>query len=393
MKRKSTTLTVSKQFVAKSSLVAAAVLMAISAPIQMGPIARADEYDERIQAIQREVNQFNSEAGRLAREADTLQNALNRLVADKQAIQAQIDLNQAQHDKLVHDIAANEKKIIENQDALGVILADLYVDDKITPLEMIASSKNIGDFLDKQEYRNSVRESLDATITQIKTLKAQLEADKEEVTAVLEDQKNQRAVLAAKEAERAELLRKTKNDENAYRSLVADKEQEIGQIQAEQQAAYERARAAWTGGYISSGGSGGYPWANSYWDPYAGYSTEVDSWGLFARQCTSYVAWKLSSQGKGVRGFAGQGHAYQWPGTTASYTSQRVGDPKVGDAAVIGYDPVRYPYGHVMYVESVNGNGTINISEYNFAGPGIYSERVISQGEYAYWTFITFPGR
>ena len=171
MKHRSTTPLVSKQFVAKSSLVALAVLMAISAPIQMGPVARADKYEEKIRAIQQEVNEYNAEAGRLAREADTLQGALSRLTADKQAIQAKINLSQAEHDKLVYDIAANEKKMVENQDALGVILADLYVDDKISPLEMIASSKNIGDFLDKQAYRSSVRQSLSSTIKEVRALK------------------------------------------------------------------------------------------------------------------------------------------------------------------------------------------------------------------------------
>ena len=39
-----------------------------------------------------------------------------------------------------------------------------------------------------------------------------------------------------------------------------------------------------------------------------------------------------------------------------------------GAAAVmnIGY------YGHVMYVESVNGDGTITVSDYNFAWDGLY---------------------
>ena len=29
-------------------------------------------------------------------------------------------------------------------------------------------------------------------------------------------------------------------------------------------------------------------------------------------------------------------------------------------------------YGHVMYVESVNGDGTITVSDYNFAWDGLY---------------------
>lgn len=366
MKRQSTTLTVSKQFVTKSTLVAAAVLMAITAPIQMGDIVRADRYEEQIRAIEREVQGYNAEAGRLAAEADTLQNAIGRLNAEKNVIQSQITLSQAKYDQLAADIAANEKKIKENQDALGVILADLYVDDKITPLEMIASSKNIGDFLDKQEYRNSVSEKLSDTIAEIKDLKKQLEEDKIAVERVLEDQKSQRAVLAQKEAEKQNILAQTKNDENAYRSLSAKKNADIEKLR--QQQAAENARrmqsVGMSGVPAPSAGNGGYPavWANAPMD------TIVDSWALYNRECVSYVAWKVANSGRFVPNFGGQGHAYQWPATTARYGIPQGSTPKVGSAAIM----YGGPYGHVMYVEAVNGDGTITVSDYNLGLDGLY---------------------
>ncbi len=366
MKHRSTTPTVSKQFVAKSTLVAAAVLMAITAPMQLGPIVRADSYDEQIRAIEREVEGYNAEAGKLAAQADTLQNALNRLTAEKNVIQSQIDLSQAKYDQLVADIAANEKKIADNQEALGEILADLYVDDKITPLEMIASSKNIGDFLDKQEFRNSVRDNLTSTINEIKKLKKQLEADKVAVENVLKDQKSQREALAAKEAEQQSLLNQTKNDENAYRSIAASKNAEINKLRAQQAA--ENARRMQSVGMsgipAASAGNGGYPaqWANAPMD------SIIDNWALYNRECVSYVAWKVASTGRFVPNFGGQGHAYQWPATTSRYGIANGSTPKAGAAAVM----YGGPYGHVMYVESVNGDGTITVSDYNLGLDGLY---------------------
>ena len=41
---------------------------------------------------------------------------------------AQVDLSQAKYDKLVNDITETEKQIAENKDALGQIIADMYVD-------------------------------------------------------------------------------------------------------------------------------------------------------------------------------------------------------------------------------------------------------------------------
>ena len=42
--------------------------------------------------------------------------------------------------------------------------------------------------------------------------------------------------------------------------------------------------------------------------------------------------------------------------------------PKVGSAAVL----MEGEYGHVMYVKSVNGDGTITVSDYNLKWDGLY---------------------
>jgi surface antigen len=396
MKHRSTT-PVSKSFVAKASLVAAAVLMAISGPVQMGTVARADQYDDKINAIRKQVNAYQDEANKLRGEANTLQAKVDQLSNEASAIQKQIDLNQVRYDQLIAQIAATEKKIVNNQDALGETLASLYVDDDISPLEMLASSSNISEYLDKQEYRNSIRDTLSQKIGEIKQLKKDLDKKRTNVEKVLAEQKAQHEILAGKKAEQQKLLNDTKGNEAAYQLLISTSQAEMQKIQAEQQAAYARARAAWGGGYINSTDTSGYPYANAYWNRSIGYSTVVDEWALYARQCTSYVAWKLSSQGYGVRPFNWQGsprgNANEWPSTVSYSVQQTTGVPHVGDAAVMSNIDGDYTTGHVMYVESINGDGSINISEYNFRAPGEYSERTIPRSSYGWWTFITFPRR
>ena len=188
MKQRSTTPNiVSKQFAAKSCLVAASVLMAATSVIEMGSVAVARDYDAEIKANEQEAAKFNDEANKLGQMASTLEAELAKLRNQAASIQRQIDASQKEYDKLVANIAANEKKIKENQDALGVVIADLYVDDQISPLEMLASSSNIADFLDKQEYRNSIRNTLKTTIDDINRLQKQLEADKIATARVLEE--------------------------------------------------------------------------------------------------------------------------------------------------------------------------------------------------------------
>lgn len=385
----------------KIILASLAILIAVAVPIQiMTRTVSADEYDDKINALQNEISQFKAESDRLNSEAATLQNALAIINNEKTAIQTQIDLSQAKHDKLVSDIAATEKKIVDNQDALGTTIANLYVDDKISPIEMIASSSNISEFMDKQEYRNSVRDELTITISKIKELKKALDTQKVAVGKVLEEQKGQREVLAAKESEQQSLLSKTRGDEAAYQGMIKGNESQIAEARALQAAL--RSRSSSTGGsrvvngnllanYITDSKFGSWtdkncPMAGWYSTggvdyPYGGYPANYgqDGRGYGCRQCASYVAWKINQ----VKGY--------WPswGNASSFGSKGAPSaPKAGTVAVMYNDGP----GHVAWVETdpyistsgpLIGQRVIQVSQYNYDygfGYGMYSLMELSVG-------------
>ena len=375
MEKRSTT-PISKVFIRRSSLLALAVIMAISAPITLfSNTAVARDFEAEIRAVQNQIDQYNAQATRLAREADTLQNRVAQFNSEKAKIQAQIDLSQAKHDELVTKIETNEEKITTNQDALGRILADMYVDDGISPLEMLASSQNIGDFLDKQEYRASIRSSLSETIGEITRLKEELEQQRTDVKQVLDDQTNQRNLLASKQAEQQKLLNDTKGEEAAYNRLSAEGQAKRDSIMREQQAAIDAAmRAAGGGGQAVAGdpNKGGYPanLANSNY-----YAPIVDPWGMYSRQCVSYTAWKVYQKNGFMPYWGGVGNANQWPQNARNAGIPVNKTPRVGSVGVI----MAGQYGHTVWVEAVNSDGTINISQYNYfnaggSGWGHYSE-------------------
>ena len=376
MKHRSTTPVSSKQHVAKSSIVAAAVLMSASIPVAFAQNVLADKYDDQVKKLQSEADSYQQRASTLGVLASTLQAQLDTLTKQKNEIQAQINTSQAKRNKLEKDIAATEKKIAINKEALGEIVADMYVDSSISPLEMLASSKNIGDYVDKQEYRSSMQDNLNSTIKQIKSLRSQLEKQKKQVENVLRDQKSQKNALAAKEAEQAKLVSDTRGEESAYNGLVARRNNEISSVRAQQAAAMAAAARQSTGGSLNIGAGsasgGGYPaiWANAEQD------TLVDNWGLYNRECVSYTAWKVASTGRYVPHFGGAGNANQWPSTTARYGIANGSTPKAGSVAIwyVG------AYGHAMYVEAVNGDGTITVSDYNNNMDGL------GWGRYHYYT-------
>ena len=367
MKRRSTT-SVSVSFTARASAVAAIVLVASAGIVQFGSTVLARDYEAEINANSQQAEKYQEEADRLGSVADTLQDAVAQLNNQVSDIQSHINDSQKKHDDLVDEIAKNEELIQKNRKVLGNILAEMHVDDQISPLEMLASSKSIGDYIDKQEQRSTLRTNLNDKIKEVRQLQKTLEENKKDVENVLQDQQAQKTQLASKKAEQQKLLSDTKNDESAYQKLVSEKRSQIEQIRADQAEANRLAMQSSGGGYANVpqgvAGGGGYPgeWANAPLDAH------IDPWDLYTRECVSYVAWKVWSTGRYVPNFNGAGHANQWPSTTAQHGIANGSTPKAGAAAVMMVGT----YGHVMYVEAVNGDGTITVSDYNFAWDGLY---------------------
>jgi len=385
MKLRSTT-PASIPLAARSALVIVSAVIIIAVPIQMTQKASADQYDDRIAALQQDINNYNSQSAALAGQANTLQTAVAELQNQASAIQAQINLNQAEYDKLAAQIADTEKKIKDNQDALGTTIANMYIDNKVTPIEMLASSKNISDYMDKQEYRSSARDQLSSTITQIKTLKAQLDKQKLDVGKILEDQKNAKQALVDKQSQQQTLLDQTQGQEAAYQQLSSSSEAKKRELQDQQQAAIWAAEnRGGTVTSISDPTKGNYPWAGNgcyvddYLNSHGGINSDgTDELGYACRQCTSYAAWKvLEHTGNAYRYW---GNANNWP----NHWSNQGTAARANSVGVI----TSGAYGHVVWVETdPDAEGYIIISQYNsqnLGGPGWgqYSKIRVHQSTY-----------
>lgn len=397
MKQRPTT-PVSKGLVTKSLLVAAAVLMVVAAPLSVQPRAYADPFDDQIKALQQEVDAYQDRARKLREQAESLQVQLNLLSAQKAQIQAQIDLNQTRFDQLRQQIIDTERTIKVNQTALGETLASLYVDDAISPLEMLASSKNIGDYVDKQEYRSSVRDQLSKAIDKIKALKNSLETQKTDIERVLGDQTNARSALSSKEAEQQALVASTRGEERSYQQLSAQSNAKKLEVQNQQQAAIEAAmrRASGSGSVNILPGDpnkGGYPWeqgctVDSNAVSHGGTDRNGgDPLGYGCRQCVSYTAWKVIQKTNYEPKY--WGNANMWPKSARAANFSTGSTPRAGSVGVISAGD----YGHVVWIEAVNSDGTVDVSQYNYfnaGGPGWghYSKMRVSAATYD--TYIYF---
>lgn len=379
-----TTTPVSKSRTKKGIVAIAIVFMASATFAYVNKPAAADEYDNKIASLQADMSRYQTESDRLNAEATTLGNALAQITNEKNALQSQVDLSQAQYDQLVIKIADTEKQIAENQKALGTTIASLYVDDNVSPIEMLASSKDIGEFLNKQEYRNSMKKELSSTITRVQDLKITLGTQKTEVEKVLGEQKTARDSLAAKESEQAALVAQTRNDEAAYQGLIASSAAQIASAKAAQAAI--RARSNATGGYtlVDAGSLAGYPWDNSNCRMQGYMSTGgvpgtdgLDGHGYGCRQCVSYVAYRVAkATGVYYNDLGNGGQTAQNLVSKHNWTNLG-GRPQAGSVASLWGNP-----GHTAYVEQVSADGSkVLVSQYNYdygAGYGMYSEMWLS---------------
>jgi surface antigen len=109
----------------------------------------------------------------------------------------------------------------------------------------------------------------------------------------------------------------------------------------------------------------GYPYTARC--PGAGIAEVVDRWGMYACNCTSYVAWALLANGQQIGWFVpGAMDAWNWPHVARLAGIRTDTRPTVGSVAV--WPKLARPFGHVAYVTGVRRDGTIDVAEYNLPG-------------------------
>jgi len=97
--------------------------------------------------------------------------------------------------------------------------------------------------------------------------------------------------------------------------------------------------------------------------------------------CTWYVYNKRAQIGRPVGSFWGNAVTWASYARSSGYTVNNT--PAVGAVMQNGGG-----YGHVAFVESVGGDGTVTISEMNYAGWNVVSSRTLSAGQAASYNYI-----
>jgi surface antigen len=314
-------------------------------------------------------------------QSEGYQGALNTLDAQISSLQQQISANQAREASIEQQMTANQQEIVTKKASLSDDVKTMYINGSMTTIEELATSKNLSDYVDKQEYQTVVQNQLTAIIQQIAALQNTLQLQKAQIDQLLTSQNAQNAQLAAAQSQQAQLLSLNQQQQGAYDAQVSANKGKISALDAQQAAIIQAGTRNVTipgpsggaGGACDNGyGNGGYPmvWCNASQD------SLTDSGGFPNRECTSYAYWYFT-QIEGHGDFRVSGNANQWLGTS-SYPTHSA--PAVGGLAV----ETAGEFGHVAVVQALPGQtyagatvpaGYVLVSEmnYDFEGHFRYS--------------------
>ena len=356
----------SDSFAATTAYKLRALVLVVAASSLVGSVAlvHADQFDAQINALSAQNASTQNLVDGLAAQASSYQGAIDTLQQQISALQAAIQTNQDKQAQLQQQITADQQLVDQKKQQLAATIKSMYIDGQTSTIEELASSKDLSAYVDKEEYHTAVQNQLDGTIKEIAALQSELQQQKAQLDVVVKSEQQQNDQLASAQSQQQQLLAYNEGQQAAYNQQISSNQAQIASLRAQQAAANRR-----LGGSDVAGdpNHGGYP---GKWDYPVPQDSLIDSWGMYNRECVSYTAWKVYQTYGYMPYWGGSGNANQWPGDARAAGIPTGSTPKVHSVAI----SMNGAFGHAMWVESINGNGTINVSQYNKSLTGLYSE-------------------
>ena len=351
----------SRSKLVRSSLVVLAVLVSVLWS-GVGSVL-ADQFQEQINQLQAQNASNQAASAQLADVAASYEGEIARLQNKLDSLQQAIVTSQKDSDELQKKIEAAEIELNHQRDVLGKNIKAMYLEGQVTTLEILASSDDLSEYVNKAEYRNSVQSKVKTTLDKINDLKLGLQTKQNQLQIIIKDQQSQQQLLQATQTQQSQMLAYTEGQKAAYDGQTKDNQAKINELRRLQ--AIQNAAIYGGGAIIQNSRCDIYPqnWCNAAMD------SIVDTWGMYNRECVSWTAYRVAASGRYMPYWGGIGNANQWDDNAIAAGIPVDSSPRVGDVAVsnTGY------YGHVMYVEAVHGDGTIAVSQFNHDWQGTYS--------------------
>ncbi len=200
------------------------------------PLVRADRFQDQINALNATNGQKKDAQNQLGAEASGIADTISKVQAEINAVQAKINDNQAKMAELKVQIKAAEDELIHQKGLLSQTIRAMYLEGDITTVEMLATSKDLSDFFDKQQYRESVRSKIKNTLDKITQLKLDLNTQKQTVEKLLAEQQSLQNQLAGQKAENNRLLSLNQAQQGQLDSEIKANNGKVAELRKQQAA-------------------------------------------------------------------------------------------------------------------------------------------------------------
>jgi len=401
----------------------------------LAPSVNAQDIDSQINSANSQIQNLNNQkqavAGQveqLSQDLTNVQSRINSVQAEQETAKANLEVLKAEISKLETLIAERNERLKDQARAVQVNGARSYVDfllnaDSITDVvnrigvivDLVGANRQLmqeqardkeqvqtkeqaqKDNLAKQEANEAqlqnLQSELSATFTKHKATLANLSNEELEAIAARDGLVQEKERLAAEKARAdAEKAAAQKAAEEAKEAMLKATEEAVAKAAATPAAATASTPAtiaAKSESASTTAKAANIVVGGSFAAPNPSFVAALN--GGYFGQCTYYMYNRFAQLGAPIRTTA-LGNAAEWPANAAAAGYGVSSTPRAGTAIVFqrgvgGADPV---YGHVGFVERVNADGSLFISEMNVQGVNVISTRTIPASVAAQATYINF---
>ncbi len=201
----------------------------------------------QIQELEKQIADYQAKVKSSQGQGATLKLQIAKMETQIAALEAQIKLTRTKISQtnlkiqgLTSDIQTQSIELERQKTNLGQILRTIDEYDQEDPFSLVMKNQNFSDFLNQVEYANGLQNAVQSKVTEITSIKADLEKQKTDFV----DQKNQleglntqlkgkNLALDDQKDQKQDLLTTTKNQEKQYQTMVSDLQKKRDQIENE----------------------------------------------------------------------------------------------------------------------------------------------------------------
>ena len=196
-----------------------------------------DEKNAQMEQIEKEIAEYQAQVDKIGGEKTTLKNEITRLEANAKKLNSDISLTKKKIEatnfnieKLELEIDDKGSQIVNRKDVLAESIRNINEEESLSLVEITLSKDKLSDFFGDLERMEGLQKGIGANLVELKDLKSNLEDEK---TAKEKEKKNmeqlksrlvdQKVLVDSNKMTKNQLLSKTKNLEQNYKKILADR--------------------------------------------------------------------------------------------------------------------------------------------------------------------------